>query len=102
MSKFYKGIVVDNNDPLRRGRVKVKINGIHDDTVSKESLVWSDVIQPTFLGISGGTGSFSVLQLNTSVWVQYDNDNFSNPIVVGVLVGGSEGRNGSFDVDLAY
>ena len=102
MSKFYKGIVVDNNDPLRRGRVKVKINGIHDNTVTKESLVWSDVIQPTFLGISGGTGSFSVLQLNTSVWVQYDNDNFSNPIVVGVLVGGSEGRNGSFDVDLAY
>lgn len=102
MSKFYKGIVVDNNDPLKRGRVKVKINGIHDDTITKESLVWSDVIQPAFLGISGGTGSFSILQLNTSVWVQYDNDNFSNPIVVGILVGGSEGRNGSFDVDLAY
>lgn len=101
MSKFYKGIVVENNDPLRRGRVKVKINGV-DDNSSVKSLVWSDVVQSVFLGISGGCGAYSVLPINTSVWVQFDNDNPNAPIVVGVLVGGTEGRSGTFDVDLNY
>lgn len=45
-NRFWFGIVIDRNDPLKSGRVKARIFGIHDDetNVKKEDLPW---IHPT-------------------------------------------------------
>lgn len=115
MSNIYKAIVVNNNDPERRGRVQIGVVGLDDfnklnNSKSDKSkyeeelkkFPWAEVIQGTFLGISGGTGAFSTLQVNTSVWVI--NDDFNKPLVFGVAVGGKEGRNTDYydNIELAY
>lgn len=95
---FYKGVVIDNNDEYRRGRVQVRIEGLHDG-FEKDNIKWAEVIQPTFMGILGGTGACSVLRVGTGVWIKFDRD-FDHPVVVGVLVGGTEEHNELYDVPL--
>lgn len=93
--KFYSGIVVDNNDEFRRGRVKIRVDGVHDN-FSDDTLPWAEVIYPSMFGLFGGTGSFAVLQKGTGVWVKFDSD-FWHPIVLGVMVGGTEEHTDFFD-----
>lgn len=96
--RFYQGIVIDNNDEYRRGRVQVRIKGLHDG-FENDNIKWAEVIQPTFMGILGGTGACSVLRIGTGVWIRFDKD-FDHPIVVGVLVGGTEEHNDLYDTPL--
>lgn len=96
--RFYKGVVIDNDDEFRRGRVQVRIEGLHNG-YEKDNIKWAEVIQPAFMGILGGTGACSVLRIGTAVWIRFDRD-FDNPIVVGVLVGGTEEHNELYDVPL--
>ena len=60
MDYFY-GIVEDRQDPLKVGRVRVRIHGIHTDDkllIASSDLPWCQVILPTTsAGLSGlGTG----------------------------------------------
>lgn len=86
--KFFPAIVVDNDDEFRRGRVKIRVDGIHDN-FSDDTLPWAEVIYPAMFGLFGGTGSFAVLQKGTAVWVKFDSD-YWHPIVLGVMLGGKE------------
>ena len=95
---FYKGVVIDNNDEFRRGRVQVRIEGLHEG-FKDDNIKWAEVIQPTFMGILGGTGACSVLRIGTGVWIKFDRD-FDHPVVVGVLVGGTEEHNELYDTPL--
>lgn len=96
--EFYRGVVIDNDDEYRRGRVQVRIDGLHNG-YQDSNIKWAEVIQPTFMGILGGTGACSVLQIGTAVWIKFDKD-FDHPIVVGVLVGGTEEHNELYDTPL--
>ena len=93
--EFYRGVVINNDDEYRRGRVQVRIDGLHNG-YQDSNIKWAEVIQPTFMGILGGTGACSVLQIGTAVWIKFDKD-FDHPIVVGVLVGGTEEHNELYD-----
>lgn len=95
---FYKGVVIDNNDEFRRGRVRVRIEGLHEG-FKDDNIKWAEVIQPTFMGILGGTGACSVLRIGTGVWIKFDKD-FDHPVVVGVLVGGTEEHTNLYDSKL--
>ena len=47
MTNWYYGIVEDRNDPLRVGRVRVRVHGVHTDNkqfISTLDLLWSQVI----------------------------------------------------------
>lgn len=95
---FYRGVVIDNDDEYRRGRVQVRIEGLHDG-FEQDNIKWAEVIQPAFMGILGGTGACSVLRIGTGVWIKFDRD-YDHPIVVGVLVGGTEEHNELYDTPL--
>lgn len=94
LTKFYKGVVIDNNDIERRGRVQIKILGVNED-FPEESCFWAEVIYPTAFALYQGHGAFGVMPIGTAVWVQFETP--SRPIVIGVLVGGTEEHTGIFD-----
>jgi len=48
-TRWFIGVVVDNNDPLNLGRVKVRIHGIHSDNkeeIPDWALPWAQVLIP--------------------------------------------------------
>lgn len=74
--KTYLGIVEDNNDPLKHGRVRVRLHGLYDD-IPTHALPWST---PNFpLGAGGKKGSFIVPELGAVVNVTFDNADIYEP-----------------------
>ena len=84
---LYRAEVVDNEDPDRYGRVKLKIHGVTDQGAGKDTTVWAEVMQGTTPGLDKMIGVSSVLQVGTMVWCVLENNDPNKPVVVGVLIG---------------
>ena len=67
--KSYLGVIVDNNDETKTGRVKVKILE-HSDEISDPDNVWAVPVKDLVFG-SKGAGSFSYPKKGTLVRVNY-------------------------------
>lgn len=83
------GIVEDNDDPLYKGRVKVRVFGDTDQTIDDDieqdfsiptdCLPWARPMPVTAGGIRGG-GDFSIPKLGSIVNIEYDNGNEYAPM----------------------
>lgn len=78
------GVVIDNNDPLKIGRVKLKIFG---ETEKSNDVPWSEVMQSASIGLVGGIGLSSVLKVGAWVYVVKLEDEETRYLVIGVCVG---------------
>lgn len=95
--QLLRGVIEDNNDPEKIGRVKVRIFTIHTEKnensgedfsfVSKEHLPWAEVAGSTAFGLVGGIGLSSVLKQGTWVWVGLEQNDPNKPIVLGTING---------------
>lgn len=89
--KLYQGIIEDVNDPLKLGRVRVRVFGLHtDDTnlIPVNTLPWAICMQSTTSASMSGLG-FSATGLLQGSWVVLffqDADN-QYPVVIGSLHG---------------
>lgn len=91
--RLYHGVVVNNQDPTRQGRVQVSIkeldgtgNGL--SSVQNENLAWAEVLGSTMFGNVGGIGGSSILHNGTEVYVVYNQDNTSSTaLVLGTVQG---------------
>lgn len=100
--KFYRGIVVDNNDPEKYGRVRVKLFGLNNNEAI-DNLPWAEVMQPAGLGLISGVGLSAVLKQGTWVYVIFEDNNPEKQIVIGVSTGVNELRTDGFsDPDNVY
>lgn len=88
----YIGIVENNDDPERLGRVKVRIHGLHDD-IPVDYLPWAPVDQ-TFVG--SRKGSFIIPEIGTVVNVKFQDGDQYFPTVVSKAL---DSRNFNFDAD---
>lgn len=92
-----RGVVEDNNDPLKVGRVRVRIFGLHTEKnensgakfefIKASELPWAEVMGGTGFGLVGGVGLSSVLHQGTWVWVLLENNDPNKPIVIGTIHG---------------
>ena len=104
---FYRGVIEDNNDPEKLGRLKVRIFGIHSDSnedLSTQSLPWAEVATPMAFGFMSGIGVSSVPVKGTYVWCFLDDGNEDKPVIFATCPGVStEKEEGSFtDPDKVY
>jgi uncharacterized protein involved in type VI secretion and phage assembly len=78
----YRGVVVDNDDPTRRGRIKVRV-----PAVMGEEEVWALPCAPY-----GGDnmGLYMIPEADTGVWVEFEAGDPSYPIWVGCFWGDDE------------
>ena len=70
-SRWFIGLVIDVNDPLKLDRVKVRIQGIHtpDTTlIPNADLPWAQVAIPVTEGGSSGLGANSSLKPRAQVY----------------------------------
>lgn len=88
---FYVGVVEDRFDPLKIGRVRVRVVGLHthDTTIlPTEDLPWFTCIQPVNASALGGIGQAPVGPLpGTWVAVQFLDADQQNGFVVGTIPG---------------
>jgi hypothetical protein len=92
-STVWYGVVEDRQDPLAKGRVKVRIFGYHSSStedIPKEDLVWSDVAVPAVFGINSGVG-LSPTGVPEGTWVmgiwKDDGEGTQLPLVLFALPG---------------
>lgn len=91
---FYRGTVVDTNDPLQRGRCRIRIFGIHTQLIEKkivegipdEELPWAEQVAPCIGGTSGN-GVFAVPTKGTVVWCFFDRGDHMHPVYFGAQFG---------------
>lgn len=70
---LWRGIVIDNNDPLKLGRVKVRVFPLMDE-IKDEDLPWAEAC---FSGI------IMVPQVNNWVWVMFQEGDVHRPVWLG-------------------
>lgn len=74
----YCGTVVDIEDPLNLGRIRVEVFGFFDG-LDPALIPWATPSNGWSAGSASGSGSFSVPKLGSVVDVQFDNGNIYNP-----------------------
>ena len=91
---IYRGVVEDRLDPLRLGRVRVRIWGVHTEEqggnlnkVPWEELQWAEPIGPNFEGSISGQGAFCVPLQGSHVMVFFENGNMMQPRYFGTAAG---------------
>lgn len=80
-----RGTVTDNQDPMQRGRCRVYVWGMHESP--DENLPWAETAGSTSFGLHKNVGYSGVLQVGTTVWVQFEQQDIQCPVIVGVFVG---------------
>jgi hypothetical protein len=71
----YVGVVEDNMDPNKWGRVRVRLHGLYDD-IPTDSLPWASPNFPLAVGVKG---SFIVPEIGTVVNVEFDDGDIYEP-----------------------
>lgn len=80
---WYTGVVKDRNDPAKLGRLRVKIIGVHDESIPTEELEWAEIIMPTT-----GINMFSLPKIGEWVLVSFrDIQHRKYPFVFGIHPG---------------
>ena len=88
---LYIGVVEDRSDPLKLGRCKVRVIGLHTHDVAKlptADLPWAVPMQPTTSAAISGIGTTPLgLVEGTSVIVMFRDDEKQFPIILGSIAG---------------
>lgn len=87
---MYKGIVEDNQDPDKYGRVKVRIFGVHSEdatNIPTTALPWAEVVSSTVFSLNEKIGITSIIRIGTWVWVDFLGGDVDMPVVTGVVTG---------------
>jgi hypothetical protein len=101
-TRWFIGKVVDNNDPLYLGRVRINILGIHDNVADAGDLPWASMVLPTTEG--GVTSGFPPsLDLGAQVFgIFLDGVQSQLPLVIGSIphkLSYNDPESGTFGVD---
>lgn len=81
------GIVVDDKDPEKNERIKVRVKGIHDD-ISDEDLPWARSNRSGASSNGGDTGSIGPIpKKGTAVSLRYPDDSMYNGIYSSTATG---------------
>lgn len=89
--KLYKGVIEDNKDPEKLGRVRVRVFNIHNYNkidVPTEDLPWATISVPNiFGGLHQGIGVSSILQQGTWVKLFFEDILNNFPVIFSIIPG---------------
>jgi len=95
-NKFYVGKVVDNNDPERKYRCRIRVYGIYGDQIPDEDLPWA-IGDMGFVG--SNIGSVVIPPIDAIVRVRFENGDIYSPVYISKVF---DNNNQSFEVEENY
>jgi hypothetical protein len=78
-----RGFVVDVADPEERMRVRVRVIGVHDESIPVTNIRWAEICLPFSAKLAGDLYHFNV---GDAVWVQFEGGDHRLPVVTGSWV----------------
>lgn len=75
---FFRGEVVDDQDPYQAGRVRVRVFGVFDD-VKDEALPWA-IYADSFMGGQEDLGGFFIPDEGSHVWLFFEQGDHTQPV----------------------
>jgi len=86
-NRWFIGRVININDPLEMGRVRVRIVGIHDNNeITEADLPWAQCIIPITEGASSGIGTNVGIKEQSQVFgIFLDGSHSQLPLVIGAI-----------------
>ncbi len=98
-TRWFIGIVKSLEDPLKMGRVQVRIYGIHGQNLEEipdEVLPWAQVLTPVTEGGVTNLGNFLGIQIDARVFgIFMDGKNSQMPLVMGSIPHSEKGETAS-------
>jgi len=84
---IYRGVIEDNDDPLKMGRVMVRIFGLHTSKLTKtdtegiptSDLPWAEPVLSVLEGSMSGYGLWSVPLKGSHVMIFFESGNYTQP-----------------------
>jgi uncharacterized protein involved in type VI secretion and phage assembly len=90
LDKFYRGVVVDNNDPSEYGRIKINVFGVFDG-IATEHIPWAKPATALFRGAGVGYGFFDVPEEGSYVWCFFEVGDIYQPVFFAAAPDGVHG-----------
>jgi hypothetical protein len=88
---MFEGVVEDRNDPLKLGRVRVRIFGFHTQdksSIKTEGLHWASVLMPVTSASTTGVGETPALVEGSHVVGYFRDGSYAqDPVVIGSILG---------------
>lgn len=99
-SQFFYGVVESRSDPLKLGRCKVRVVGVHTENTAllpTKDLPWAIPLQPiTSASMSGiGQSPTGVVEGSWVICFFRDGESYQEPIMIGTVAGIPESKNQS-------
>ena len=88
--KIYTGIVENRNDPLKVGRCKVRVHGVHENDTAilpTEDLPWSVPVLPTSSASISGVGTNPGVVVGSIVAILFTDPDLQMPLMLGSIPG---------------
>lgn len=95
-SGMYRGTVMDNVDPTKLGRVKIKVYPMLSG-VETTNLPWAIPAMALSIGAGASYGNFSVPDIETNVWVFFEAGDIYQPVYFAEATDGKKGLPASKD-----
>ena len=76
---FYRGLVLDNIDPSKFGRIKVNVLGVYKD-IKSDDLPWAVPAFSIGCGSGAGYGCFSVPEIGSMVFCFFEKEDVYQPV----------------------
>lgn len=100
LNGFFRAIVEDRNDPLKAGRVRVRIHGLHSpstiktnvDGIPTNELPFAEPVFPANYSSMSGFGQWSVPLQGSQVMVFFENGNPMRPMYFASVPGIPESK----------
>jgi len=95
LTGIYRGVVEDNNDPLKNGRCRIRVFGVHSSSniatetegIPTSQLPWAEPVLGLIEGSISGYGLFAVPLQGSHVFVFFENGNHMKPRYFGSAPG---------------
>jgi hypothetical protein len=101
LTGFYRGVVEDNVDPKKAGRIRVRVFGLHTEKKLKvetegiptEELPWAEPCLPIIEGSISGFGMWGIPLQGSHVMLFFENENLFQPRYFASMPGIPESKN---------
>jgi hypothetical protein len=86
----YRGKVVGNDDPDKKGRVQVRIYPLYSGTQDVD-LPWAVPAMPLFCGAASGQGALCIPDIGSWVWCFFERGEYTQPVYFAEAGNGATG-----------